>query len=208
MKTRWWFVITVVAAIALPAIGIVWPNLASLVITAVLTATFVAIFWYAIETRRLVEGQERAAELDRHPWLEATNLKPEQIPPGDGEAAFGGYHIWLPITNVGHTPAVDLEITTHITVTDRDVERALEAGEKRVGQTLVPRDVLHQEIGTVFLEGPYTTIRVNVRIVYRTIDGGRAELEIGFVYTAEKGWRNLPTRYQFWLSDGSHFPVN
>lgn len=203
MKTRWWVVITVVAAIALPAIGIVSPNLANPISTAVLTATFVAIFWYAIETRRLVGVQERAAELDRHPWLEATNLKPEQIPPSDGEAAFGGYHIWLPITNVGHTPAVDLEITTHITLTDRDIERALEAREKRVGQTLAPRDVLNQEIGRAFLEGPYTTIRVNVRIVYRTIDGGRAELEVGFVYTAEKEWRNLPTRYQIWLADGT-----
>lgn len=204
MRTRWWVVITVVGAIGLPAIGIVCPKLAAPINTAVLTATFVAIFWYAIETRRLVQGQERAAEIGRHPWLEATNLKPEPIPPTNGEASFGGYHIWLPITNVGHTPAVDLEIETTTTVTDPGLDQALEASEKRVGQTLVPRDVLHQEIARAFLEGPQTTIEVKARIAYRTVDGGRGRLDVGFRYTAEKGWRNLPTRYETWLSDGTH----
>ncbi len=58
------------AALALPAIGIVCPNFANLITTAVLTATFVAVLWYAIETRRLVVGQERAAELFLGPTKE------------------------------------------------------------------------------------------------------------------------------------------
>jgi hypothetical protein len=194
----------VAGAIALLVIGVVWPKSAGPINTAVLTATFVAIFWYAIETQRLVKGQERAAEIGRHPWLEATNLKPELIPPAHGEASFGGYHMWLPITNVGHTPAMDVEIETMTTITDPSLDRALEASKKRVGQTLVPRDVLHQEISRALLEGPQTTIEVKARVAYRTIDGGRGRLDVGFRYTAEKGWRNLPTRYEAWLSDGTH----
>lgn len=205
MRTRWWVVITVAVAIGLLAVGIVAPTLASPINTAILTATFVAILWYAVETRRLVEGQERTAEIARHPWLVATNLKPELIPHTESEAPFGGYHIWLPITNVGPTPAVDLEIEATTAVSDPSLDRVLEAKEKRTGQTLVPRDVLHQEVARVFSEGPQTTIEVKMRIAYRTIDGGRGRLDVGFQYTAEKGWRNLPTRYETWLADGTHF---
>lgn len=202
MSAGWWAAVALVAAIGLPAIGLRWTSLAGPINTAVTTATFVAVFWYAIETRRLVAGQERTAEIDRHPWLEATNLKPEEIPPTEG---FGGYHIWLPIKNVGQTPAVDLEIDAMTTVSDPTLDRAVEARERRVGQTLVPSDVLHQEIARALLEGPHTTIEVQVRITYRTIDAGRGRLAVGFRYTAQQGWRNLPTRYETWLRDGTHF---
>jgi len=201
-----WIVVIVVGAAGVGAISLICTELAGAINTAVVMATFLAVLWYAIETRRLVVGQERASELDRHPWLEATNLKPERIAPPSEGTPLGGFHVWLPITNVGHTPAIDLEIDALTTVADVDIGRTVEAREKRVGQTLVPRDVLHQEISRVFLEGPNTTIRVDVRIMYRTIDGGRADLSVGFLYTAGKGWRNLPTQYLFWLADGSHFP--
>jgi len=192
-----------VVSVALPAIGLVCPTLANPIGTAVTSATFVAVLWYAIETRRLVGGQERAVEIARHPWLEATNLKPEPIAPGEGKV-FGGFRIWLPITNVGSTPALDLKLETTTTITDPSLDLAREASEARAGQTLVPRDVLHQEIAEAFLGGPQTTIVVKARIAYRTIDQGRGRVEVGFQYTASKGWRNLPTRYETWLADGTH----
>jgi hypothetical protein len=142
---------------------------------------------------------------NHHRRLNATNLEPEFILPSDGEAAFGGFRIWLPITNMGHTPAFDLEITARIEVMNQGVEQ-VSLPEKRAGQTLIPRDVLHHEIGTVFLGGPDTSIRVYVEIVYRTIDGGRAHVRVGFVYAVRQGWHNLPTRYRFWLADGTLFP--
>ncbi len=89
------------------AIGVFSPMLSGPINNAVVTATFVAVLWYAVETRRLVRGQERTAKISRHPWLEATNLKPEVIQPSH-EIPLSGYHIWLPITNVGDTPAVIL----------------------------------------------------------------------------------------------------
>ncbi len=216
MKTQWWVAITVVGAIGLPAVGILYPNFAAPITTAVLTATFIAMSWNAIETGKLVDGQERTAEISRHPWLKAADLKPEPISPTaqaafggpTGRAAFGGWHIWLPITNVGHTPAVDLEIEPTTTISDPGFNRprALRATDaKRVGQTLVPQDALHLEIARAFLDSPHSTIEVKVRIAYRTIDGGRGQLDVGFQHTAEKGWRNLPTRYETWLGDGTHF---
>jgi hypothetical protein len=172
----------------------------------VLTATFVAILWTTLETRRLVDGQERAAELARHPWLEATNLRPKDIAPRSGDAPFGGYHIWLPITNVGHTPAIDLEIDWTLLIEDPEIDEPARTQDQRVGQTLVPRDVLHQEIGRAVLNGPHTTILADVTIRYRTIDGGRGHLDVAFRFTAETGWRNLPTRYRTQLSDGTALP--
>ncbi len=107
MSTRWWIGVTVSGAVSLGAIGVFSPMLSGPINDAVVTATFVAVLWYAVETRRLVRGQERTAKISRHPWLEATNLKPEVIQPSH-EIPLSGYHIWLPITNVGDTPAVIL----------------------------------------------------------------------------------------------------
>jgi hypothetical protein len=59
-----------------------------------------------------------------------------------------------------------------MTVTDRDIDRPSGESKMRVGETLVPSDDLYQESGRASLEGPHTTIRVHMRIVYRTIDGG------------------------------------
>jgi hypothetical protein len=42
--------------------------------------------------------------------------------------------------------------------------------EKRVGQILIPRDVLHLELGRLFIETPQTTFTIEAQIAYRTID--------------------------------------
>src|SRR5262249_3927293 len=98
-------VATAVAAVAVLLIGARFDRLSTPLNSAVVTATFVAVLWYAIETHKLVVGQERTAEISRHPWLEATNLKPELRQVSDWGFSCRGYHVWLPITNVGTTPA-------------------------------------------------------------------------------------------------------
>jgi len=203
MSSSSWVILAVVGAIALALIGLAFTTFSTPINIAVTTATFVAVLWYAIETRRLVLGQERTAEISRHPWLEATNLKPEAKGPGDWEFPLRGYHIWLPITNVGGTPALELEVETNLRVLDPSKPRPQEGAGKRVGQTLVPRDALHLEIGRVFFEGPETAFEVDVTISYRTVDGGRAQVGVSFTYDASRGWRNGPTRYEIRLSDGT-----
>jgi len=206
MNSRWWIVIAVGGAVVLGLVGLLFDKLSGPINTAVVTATFVAILWYAIETRKLVSGQERTAEIARYPWLEATNLKPEARKTSDWQLPLSGYHVWLPITNVGSTPAVELEVETTLRVVDSTRARPLEGAGKKVGQTLVPRDVLHLEIGRVLIEGPDTAFEISVQIAYRTIDGGRARVEMSFTYNAAQGWRNGPTRYEVRLSDGTRLP--
>jgi len=206
MSSRWWIVLMVSSGVVFGAIGLFSSKLAGPLNIAATTAAFMAVLWYAIETRRLVLGQERTAEISRHPWLEATNLKPEVRHSGDWEFAHHGYHVWLPITNVGNTPAIELEVDSSFKVVDPVHPHPEEGSGKRVGQTLVPRDVLHLEIGKLLIEGPQTTGEISVQIAYRTIDGGRARLEVNFTYGAGRGWRNGPTRYEIRLSDGSRLP--
>ena len=207
MTPRRWIALVLVGAAVTIGVGAISPSIGSAIGAGMLTATFVAILWYTFETRRLVDVQERAGEFDRHPWLKATDLAPTEIAPGaDQGSPFGGSHIWLPITNMGRTPALDLVVSTKLKVSDPDNRKQLEAGERSEGQTLVPGDVLHIEIGRVLFDGPKTEIEIAVTVEYRVSDGGRGQVNVGFRYTSAKGWRNLPTRYQFWLSDGSQFP--
>jgi hypothetical protein len=123
----------VLSALALGAMGLLCSKLAGPLSIAATTATFIAVLWYAIETRRLVLGQERTVEISRHPWLEATTLKPEVRRSGDWEFPLDGYHVWLPITNVGNTPAVELEIDSSLRALDPAHPRPQEGLGRRVG---------------------------------------------------------------------------
>ncbi len=202
MTTTSWSALTVGATAIVLAAGLTWPQLATAVNVAVVTGTLIAVFWYAVETRRLVQGQERGSELARHPWLKATNLHQGRFTVDDA-FPFGGYDTWLPIKNVGLTPALGVEIETTVTVRD-PVRDHPETGKGHRGeQVLVTGDTWHAQIAKLVLEGPYTTFEIHATIAYHTIDNGRGQLQVGFTYNAEQGWRNLPTRYDVWLSDGT-----
>jgi hypothetical protein len=100
MRPRWWVVTIFLTAIVVPGIGLVWTTLAGPISPCVLTATFVAILWYSVETRRL--WKDRSAPLS---WTGILGLRATELKPNDlAGAPFGGFHVWLPIRNVGHTP--------------------------------------------------------------------------------------------------------
>ena len=76
---------------------------------AALVSTLVALIWYTFETRGLRLQQEFDSEIRNHPWLKGSDLSVKWDK--DQGGIIGRDTIYLPITNVGATPAHDLRAT-------------------------------------------------------------------------------------------------
>jgi hypothetical protein len=86
-----WVAATVIVGAAAGLSTWLFPDDWAAPVTAgVLTATLTAIFWYSWDNHTLGAVQRRAAELEQHPWLSATTLKPEEIDAGPDPGLFGG----------------------------------------------------------------------------------------------------------------------
>jgi hypothetical protein len=111
--TKFWPLVLVIASGAgFPLAGIwVKPDTLNVLNGGMLVATLVTIIWYTIETRALRLQQEFDSEIQNHPWLRGSDLSVKW----DKDAnVFGGRDIlYLPITNVGATPAYDLSAKVH-----------------------------------------------------------------------------------------------
>jgi hypothetical protein len=168
-----------------------------------LASTLVVVLWYSWETRRLVDTQRRANELDQHPWLSATSLRIEEIGPSEGTFAFGGHGVWLPIENVGRTPAFDVNVAVDVSVPDRDSGGAPKHLQKKArDQVIVPRDQLHIRFPDIAWPGIPFRATAAVQIRYCVMDGGRGEIDLAFNCT-DGNWLNGPTQYRFWMADGT-----
>lgn len=177
------------------------PGIADLLSTAVLGSTLAAAIWYSLETRILRQEQQRDNEIRHHPWLKGSDLK---VTREDSEAKILWREIiYLPIQNMGTTPAHNLEI-----VVQWRVEGTLaESGTERIGGiTLPPGDTYHAKLCEIEFD-PGDKASIDVEITYRSFAGGGGCLKMNF-YTPEKGWANGPiSPYKFWLSDGRIFPT-
>jgi hypothetical protein len=173
-----------------------------------IAATLVGIVWYSWETSKLVEAQRRSIEIDKHPWLTATNLAPQDIPGGADPGLFGGFRLFLPIRNVGETPAYNVSVQASHTTRVRATPDREGQSEFR-NQVIVPGDTLTVLLGEVFFNLPpsYTRIvDVLVSIRYEVFDRGRGEIQLNFQYMTAAGWGNGDTRYTIWLADGRRWP--
>jgi hypothetical protein len=159
-------------------------------------ATLVAIVWYSWETRRLVDMQQASSDIDKHPWLSATTLKPESQSEGGDHFIFGGFRLWLPVTNVGRTPAYGVQVATRLN--GRGHEVALKTPAAPISeQIIVPSDVLHAWVGDVgFVKPRGGDVDLDVDIQYATVGGGGGRLELAF-RLQDGAWRNGPMRYSF-----------
>jgi hypothetical protein len=114
-----------------------------------LAATFVAILWYSIQTRRLVDAQERSTEIDKHPWLLATTLDAQWLAAGD-DFPLGGEHLWLPIKNSGVSPAFKVQVhAAYAYAVEGHAVESEKSSRQVTGQLIVPNDTLLFEIGRV-----------------------------------------------------------
>jgi hypothetical protein len=172
-----------------------------------LAATFLAILWYSLETRRLVDGQRETNEIARHPWLAATSLKPDEIQP-TVTAPLGGLRLWLPSENHGTTPAYISNTTVEGELSDDSRGARFDPRERPVDtQVIVPGDFLSLRLGSlIFTESTRRgSLNAKARIEYQTADGGSGELSVGFIYR-DGDWTNLDTTYRFTLRSGGAFP--
>jgi hypothetical protein len=109
--------------------------------------------------------------------------------------------VHLPITNVGTTPAQNLEIK---------VSWRIENKERRGSNTiaashLAPGDTHHVKLCEIDNHAPDEQPVLDVEISYKSFSGGR--MKMNFFRPIGGGWANGPmSAYEFWLSDGRHFP--
>lgn len=174
---------------------------AGLLSTAVLAATLVAVTWYSVETRILRLQQQWDSEIRNHPWLKGSDLKVNRE---DSQAKMLWREIiYLPIQNVGTTPAHNLNLVVQWRVEGDEAS----TGEKHIGSvSLPPGDTFHAKLCEIDFD-PGDKAFINVEITYKNFAGGGGRLKMNF-YTHEKGWANGPmSPYEFWLSDGRRFPT-
>jgi len=177
-------------------------QMASLLSTAVLVATLVTVAWYTMETRILRTQQRSDSEIRNHPWLKAPNLKVDKDP-DQGEGLLGCETLYLPITNIGTTPAYDLRVNVWW---EKEGGQTLASEKNLTCFDLAPADTCHLRICEIDFD-PGDRAKVRVRIEYASFAGGGGIIGLNF-YRDEKGWANAPTSvYAFTLSDGRNFPI-
>jgi len=182
------------------------PNDAAALSTAVLAGTLGGILWYTFETRALRLQQQWDGELRNHPWLKGSDLVVNR---DDSTARIMGMvaceTIYLPVKNVGTTPAYALHMKVLWEMTGQNPAR--QEREAASGLSLAPGDTCHAKLCDIQFEDPGDRATINVEIDYKSFMGGGGRLKLNF-YSHEKGWANGPTSpYGFWLSDGRQFPV-
>lgn len=194
-----WFILILGLSLIIFSIGRIYLNHISLLQTVILTATFVVILWYTFETYRLRINYEKGAEIESFPWLVGSDLvinKRETI-----ESFIYDETIYLPIKNVGKTPAFDIIFQTNINVQGPDIL------EKKEYQDIViaPGDTCHFKLGQLNYHNPADEAQVDVVITYKSYLNGEGKLTHNFYYR-NKSWANGPSTYHFKLSDGRTFP--
>lgn len=181
-------------------IGSTNPNQFGLLQSVILTATLVTIFWYTVETHKLRTNYEKGAEIESYPWLTGSDLK---VNKNETIENFIWHEtIYLPIKNVGKTPAFDIRVQTNINAQGPDIL------EKKEYQDIIiaPGDTYHFKIGQLNYHNPTEDVaQIDVTLAYKSYLGGKGKLTQNFVYR-NKSWANGPSTYQFTLSNGRSYP--
>lgn len=147
----------------------------NLLSTAALLSTLAAVIWYTIETRGLRLQQQFDSEIRNHPWLTGSNLKVDWDKNQGG--LLGRYTIYLPISNVGTTPANDLHVNVKWYVRGKEPH----SGENSItGLILTPTDTGHLKLCEIDFEAPGDQVTIDAEITYRSFMGGGGRLKMNF----------------------------
>jgi hypothetical protein len=104
--------------------------------------------------------------------------------------------LWLPVTNVGRTPAYRVQVAARLSAHGHQV--VLKAPTAPISdQVIVPTDTLHVWVGDVGFVIPHGgDLDLDIDIQYAMVGGGGGRLTLAFIFR-EGGWRNGPMRYAF-----------
>jgi hypothetical protein len=173
---------------------------------ALLGATLLAVLWYSFETRRLVHIQRDAAELADHPWLHVAGWPAPSVLRPDAVLPFGAVLADLPISNVGHTPALLRDVSVEYErLPDSSECEVIPAGDVNP-RVLVPGERVAIRLIEVRLkEQTLPRLLVNVSVKYRTIHGGSGRVMLRFRF-ADGVWKSRDTDYECTLSSGARLP--
>jgi hypothetical protein len=200
-----WPLLLVIASGAGFFLAGIWvkPDTLNILNGGVLVATLVTITWYTIETRALRLQQEFDSEIRNHPWLRGSDLS---VTWDKDRNVFGGRDtIYLPITNVGATPAHDLQAEIQWTVAGNKTRQ----GQNRIdGLMLAPNETGHLKLCEIDYEALSERATLDVEIVYKSFSGGSGRKRMNFFREPGKNWVNgTMSPYEFRLSDGRRFPA-
>ena len=168
----------------------------------VLALTLVGILWYAAEAMRLRLAQEVEAQIQFHPWLNATDLRETPLQPRT-ESSPPRSRYSLHVRNVGATPAHHVQVQVKYYVVG--ATRQFVVNDQPEFE-LAPQDGFLVHLCELEFDRATQSASIQVEIRYRTAFGGAGELVIPFRYTSPR-WSNLAMPpYRWWLSDGSVYP--
>jgi hypothetical protein len=203
---KWWrpLLFVIASGIATFLIGLFVQNTTlAIVNVAALVSTLTALIWYTLETRGLRLQQEFDSEIRNHPWLKGSDLSVKWDKDLGG---LGGRDtIYLPITNVGTTPAQELRVAIQWKVTGNKNRQ----GQNQInGLMLAPNETGHLKLCEIDNDAPDERPTLDVEISYKSFSGGGGRVKMNFFREPGKGWTNGPmSPYEFWLSDGRRFPA-
>lgn len=167
-----------------------------------LGATLLAVLWYSLETRRLVRIQREVAEIQDHPWLKVRAWPHRRPLPRTVETPFGGTIAYLPILNVGRTPALFRSLTVEWERMEGSTEFEVILGTDLNPRVLAPgQDFVNRTIEIRYGAPTPPRLLVNVSIAYRTVHGASGRVMLRFRF-ADGTWKSRDTDYERILSSG------
>jgi hypothetical protein len=203
MRSIWPLIFVIVFGIGTILFGQKFePSELNLFSSAVLVSTLISVIWYTVETRAYRLQQEFDGEIRNHPWLKGSSLNVDWKK--DEGGLLGRDIVYLPISNVGTTPAQDLAITVAWRIEGKDRK----GSNKIFASHLAPGDTHHIKLCEIDNHAPDERPALDVDISYKSFSGGGGRVRMNFFREPGKGWANGPmSGYEFWLSDGRRFPM-
>lgn len=182
-------------------IGMKFLGYVDLLTAVILTATLIVLIGYTVETYKLRTNHEHGAEIESFPWLTGSDLIINSKITIENFA--WNETIYLPIKNIGKTPAFNVSLQLKMEVEGPVILEKKECQDI----TIAPGDTCHLKLGQLSYHGPADKAQIEATITYKSYLGGEGKLH-QIVSYRNKSWVNGPSTYYFTLSDGGSYPNN
>ncbi len=188
-----------------------YSTLLSALTLIVLFLTLLVVRSYTKATKKIEEiGQSQLnvshknLEVDSHPWA--------TIPKISVEFSRASPYFLYEITNIGRTPAYDVELEAdikQIDILDRNPSPETISSRKFTNNIILPNTplILRHDAKDARIddEDMLFFVRVNIRCTYKTFFDTSGEFAYTYEYK-ERNWRIIASNYKIKLTDGKWYP--